>query len=289
MRLVSLTCSNTEIVCALGCGSALVGVDHHSDYPQAVLQGLTRVGRDLQIDLQRVADLRPDLVLASLTVPGHEHIVDGLEAAGLPFEVLEPTRLAHVYRDIERIAQLLGVAERGRQLVRRMQAAMPPVRSQKAPGVLVEWWPKPVIAPGRESWVSDLLRLAGARNPWQARPVKSTPLEADCAELKQLDAIVISWCGVDPRNYRPELVARRSGWHDLPAVREQRIFCIPEAYLGRPGPRLVQGYGALRDLVLTCHPRTPAAPEAASFLARLADRFPRSGRGSFGSERPLGE
>lgn len=33
MRLVSLTCSNTEIVWALGCLDRLVGVDSNSDFP----------------------------------------------------------------------------------------------------------------------------------------------------------------------------------------------------------------------------------------------------------------
>jgi len=84
MRIVSLTCSNTEIVCALGLSHYLVGVDNHSDYPAEVVAHLPRVGPDLDIDAQRVAALKPDLVLASLTVPGHERILDRLRAAKLP-------------------------------------------------------------------------------------------------------------------------------------------------------------------------------------------------------------
>src|SRR5262245_32085204 len=69
VRVVSLTCSNTEIVCALGLADCLVGVDNHSDYPVEVVTRLPRVGPDLDIDVERVAALEPDLVLASLTVP----------------------------------------------------------------------------------------------------------------------------------------------------------------------------------------------------------------------------
>ena len=73
MRVVSLTCSNTEIACALGCAGYLVGVDDHSDYPVDIVTKLPRVGPDLGIDVARVAALRPDLVLASLVAPvlGH--------------------------------------------------------------------------------------------------------------------------------------------------------------------------------------------------------------------------
>lgn len=46
LRLVSLACSNTEIVCALGLAERLVAVDDHSDFPAAVVAGLPRVGPD---------------------------------------------------------------------------------------------------------------------------------------------------------------------------------------------------------------------------------------------------
>ena len=62
MRIVSLACSNTEIVCALGCADLLVGVDDHSDHPEDVVARLPKVGPDLEIDVDRVAALEPDLV-----------------------------------------------------------------------------------------------------------------------------------------------------------------------------------------------------------------------------------
>ncbi len=120
MRLVSLTCSNTEIVWALGCLDWLVGVDDHSDHPPEVAR-LPRVGPDLQVDLDKVEDLRPDLVLASLSVPGMERVVEGLQARRIPHLVLDPQSLQEVYGDILRVAQALGVVQRGSLVVRAMQ------------------------------------------------------------------------------------------------------------------------------------------------------------------------
>src|SRR5688572_467497 len=112
MRVVSLACSNTEIVCALGLGHTLVGVDDHSDHPPEVVEPLPRLGPDLSIDVDRVLALRPDVVLASLTLPGHERVVERIAAAGLPHVAPDPQSLADVYRDIRDIGALLGVPSR---------------------------------------------------------------------------------------------------------------------------------------------------------------------------------
>ena len=253
VRVVSLTCSNTEITCALGCADLLVGVDDHSDYPVAVVTQLPRVGPDLGIDVARVAALRPDLVLASLTVPGHERVIEQLTAAKMPFFAPEPVSLEDVYDHILQIAARLGVPERGAELtaaMRREIAESAPRRG--APRLLVEWWPKPVIVPGRLSWVSQMLSAAGGRNALDAEAVKSRPITDDEARALDPDAIVISWCGVPFAKYRPDIVRRRPAWQELRAVREGRIYCVPEAYLGRPGPRLAEGVRAFRTIVAEC-------------------------------------
>jgi iron complex transport system substrate-binding protein len=249
MRIVSHTCSNTEIVCALGCGRMLVGIDADSDFPPDVVGPLPKLGRDLDLDVAQAEMLRPDLVLTSLTVPGHERIVAALRDRGLPHLVIDPIGLDGVYDSIALIAEALGVLTKGRALVARMQADMPPVEPRGArPKVLVEWWPKPVIAPARQSWVNELLRLAGGVNPFESRDGKSAEISDDDARAAAPDAVVMSWCGVKQDKYRADVVARRPGWADVPAVKHGCIHPVTEAFLGRPGPRLVEGYRALREI-----------------------------------------
>lgn len=249
MRVVAHTCSNTEIVCALGCADYLVGVDQDSDFPPEIVAPLPKLGRDLSLDVNAVLALKPDLVLSSLTLPGHEKIVAALEAAGLPSLVCAPLRLPDVYADIRRIASALGVAERGEALVSEIQAAMPAVAHNLRPAVHIEWWPKPVIAPARQSWVTDVIELAGGRNAYAEHDVKSVQVSPDQA---QADIAVIAWCGVPEEKYRRELVTGRPGWQKVAAVSKSQVHAISEAYLGRPGPRLVEGYRRLRDLIATC-------------------------------------
>lgn len=246
MRVVSHTCSNTEIVCALGCADCLIAVDSDSDFPPDIVSGLVQLGRDLNLDVQRVVELKPDLVLTSLTVPGHERIVDELSAAGLRSLVIEPYSLADVLQSIRDIAAALAVPERGETLIRQMDTAMPPmpVRTD-APRILVEWWPKPVIGAARRSWVHDLIVRAGGINA--LADIDAATATPDSP--RQIDAIVMSWCGVKLENYRADVVLRREGWREVPAIRAQRVHAITEAFLGRPGPRLVEGYRALRAII----------------------------------------
>ncbi|MGH8125615.1 MAG: ABC transporter substrate-binding protein [Rhodanobacteraceae bacterium] len=250
MRIFSHTCSNTEIVCALGCADSLVGVDADSDYPPEVVARLPRPGRDLDLDVDAVRELGPDLVLSSLTVPGHERIVEALRAAGVATLVCDPQSLDDIFGDIRRIAAALGVPERGARLAAGMDAAMPAVELEGVrPTVLVEWWPKPVIVPARRSWVTDIIRRAGGANPWGEVDAKSVPLETAQVVTAAPDIDVMSWCGVKVENYRADVVRRRPGWDAVPAIAANRIHAISEAYLGRPGPRLVEGYRWLREAI----------------------------------------
>jgi iron complex transport system substrate-binding protein len=257
MRIVSLACSNTEIVCALGCAELLVGVDDHSDHPDAVVGSLPRVGPDLDIDVERVAALEPDLVLATLTVPGHEKVVERLEAAGLPFMAPEPVSLEDVYRDVREIGARIGATERAEALVGEMRSELdgPDVPAAgtngrvDVPTILIQWWPKPVITPGRLSWATDVVRAAGGRAVLGDEEHKSRPMTDEEVAEASPDAVVLSWCGVHPDKYRPDVVLRNEAWQDLDFVRRGRVFCLGEPFLGRPGPRLVEGVRELRKVV----------------------------------------
>lgn len=269
MRIVSLACSNTEIVHALGRADWLVGVDEHSDWPEDVVGPLPKVGPDLDIDVEKVAALEPDLVLATLTVPGHEKVVERLEAAGLPFIAPEPVSLEDVYADIREIGRRLDAVDRAEEVVAEMRAELETddrgvategtpdggveggsTENEAArPSILVQWWPKPVITPGMRSWATDVIRAAGGRAILEHEDLKSRPMTDDEVAEADPDAVVLSWCGVHPDKYRPDVVLRNERWQELDFVKEGRVYCIGEPFLGRPGPRLVEGVRAMRKVV----------------------------------------
>ena len=62
------------------------------------------------------------------------------------------------------------------------------------------------------------------------------------------DAMVISWCGVKPEKYRPDVLYRNPAFSEVAAIRNRQVHCIPEWALGRPSPRLVEGWRQLRRI-----------------------------------------
>jgi len=113
----------------------------------------------------------------------------------------------------------------------------------------VQWWPKPVIAAARKSWVHELIELAGGRNALEEFEETSLPLEFEQFAKLDPDIIVISWCGVKEDKYRPSVISDNPLLSSVSAVRNQRLVSIPEAYLGRPSMRLVEGYKLLKIAV----------------------------------------
>src|ERR1700674_5701052 len=89
-RIVSIAPSSTEILHALGLGRRIVGVDKWSDFPPRVLA------------------LTPDLVVASLHVPGMEDNLPAFERAGLAYLALGGLGLEGVWEDMRVIGRYLG-------------------------------------------------------------------------------------------------------------------------------------------------------------------------------------
>jgi iron complex transport system substrate-binding protein len=253
MRLITHTCSNTEIVCALGRADWIVGVDDHSDYPPEVVGRVARIGPDLDVDVERIVALKPDLVITSLTVPGHERCLEKLQAAGLPCLVTQPHSLADVAEDIRRIGQAIDAGQQAEALAGAFDAILAsPVPGHEPVPILVEWWPKPVIVPGARSWVNEMLTLAGGFNPFHMEDAESLEISPQQAHEAAPEAVIMSWCGVQEDKYRPHIVSRREGWENIPAITHNRIIPISEAWLGRPGPRLLDGIEHLRAVVARC-------------------------------------
>jgi iron complex transport system substrate-binding protein len=240
-RIVSVGPSNTEILHALGLGQRVVGVDRWSDYPPRV-QRLPRVGSDLRVDIELVRSLQPDVVVASLHVPGMEANLPLLEDAGLPYLAVGGVGLSGVWDDIRVIGKFLCREQRAEALVQDMQRSMERISAgvkRRQLTVHWEWSAHPVVA-GRRSWITELLELLGAQNAYVDRDVESVRVTLEEATTQQPDVIVACWCGVR-KLPTVDRILRRPGWSAVRAIESRRVAVLSEAYFGRPGPRLVQG------------------------------------------------
>jgi len=219
----------------------------------------------------KVRALKPDLILASLTVPGHERVVEQVKKTGIPFIAPSPKSLQDVAQDFRDIAKLFNKEHAGNNLANKLLSDTQPVNVSMRPKVLVEWWPKPVIVATQRSWVNDLIYRAGGLNAFGYIPRESSPISDKDVLEAQPQIIVVSWCGVPDPKLNTKVVKRRKTWANLPALQSDQIHIIPEALLGRPGPRLIDGYRALQQVIQTVAEGSHDTPREAS---------PKSGRTS---------
>ncbi|MGR9050959.1 cobalamin-binding protein [Halobacillus faecis] len=253
MRIVSICPSNTEIVADLGQTHLLVGVDNYSDYPEEV-EHLPKLGPDLSIDIEKVASLKPDLVLASLSVPGMEKNIEGLDEYELPYIILNPNTLYEISEDIRRVGKAIGMEKIGDHHADAFLKELEEFRHlskqmQEKPSLYWEWWPKPVFTPGRLNWLNEISELSGGVNLFSDQEVASFQTDWEEVKKRDPDHICMVWVGVKEEKMKPGLIKKRPGWSELKAVKQDRIHVLEESLFCRPSPRLLEGLRKISDII----------------------------------------
>lgn len=235
-RIVSLLPSLTETVCELGQCQRLVGLDRYSNWPES-LAHLPRVGGGIDPNIERVAALKPDLVLMATSARG----ADRLQALGLPVLVLEPRTHADVQRVLHLLAQALGLpaqdAERAWQRIdAAVQTAAEAIPAQaKGQRVYFEVSRTPYGA-SESSFIGQTLQRLGMRNILPGALGPFPKLNPEYVVRAQPDLIMVG-----DSNFAD--MASRPGWQHLRALREQRVchFKPQESdVLVRAGPRMAE-------------------------------------------------
>jgi len=185
--------------------------------------------------------------------------------AGVTVHVFNQRSLDDILAMIETVGRLVGAEDRALALVAELEATIDAVRAQAAvlarrPRVYFEECDKQQISAVR--WVSELIGIAGgedvfadrACHPGAAQRILADPLEA---ARRAPDIIVGSWCG---KRFRPERVAGRDGWEEVPAVRDGEVHEIKSALILSPGPVAIrEGLPALATIIARWAASTPTA------------------------------
>lgn len=238
MRIVSICPSNTEVCEYLGIEEQIVGVDDFSDLER------TRLGPDLSIDMEKLAALQPDIVLASLSVPGMEKNVEALKRLGIPHIVTNPHSLDDIGRSIEQIASACGVD--GQEAGNRWTSTLEFYRSRIWTNhfrLYWEWWPKPLFTPGGTNWLTEISTLCGGINIFQYSPEPSVQTNWETVLEKKPDVILLVWVGVMTDKVNVNVVKKRPGWDGTP------IFILEEKDFCRPSPNVLIGLEKLSQLL----------------------------------------
>lgn len=257
-RIVCLTEETTEWLYLLGEERRIVGISGFTVRPRRARQEKPKVSAFTSARIEQIVALRPDLVLGFSDIQAD--IAADLIRAGVPVLVFNQRSVAEIFEVLGQVAALVGAPQRGhalllqfRERLGQMQQAVQArlAQGRRRPRVYFEEWDAPQISGIR--WVSELIGIAGGEDclaELAAQPLAKGRIVADPLEVvrRAPDIIVGSWCG---KKFRPEQVAARTGWQDVPAVRDGQLFEVKSPEILQPGPAaLTDGAEALHRIVM---------------------------------------
>jgi iron complex transport system substrate-binding protein len=252
-RIVCLTEEPTEVLYALGEERRIVGISGFTVRPPQARQDKPRVSAFTSAKVDRILALRPDLAIGFSDMQAD--IAQALVKQGVEVWIANHRSVAGILGYVRRLGALVGAGARAQAYAEALAARVEAVRAAaqrlpRRPRVYFEEWDAPQISAIR--WVSELIGIAGGDDIFPERAAAGLArgrIVADPLEVvaRRPDIIIGSWCG---KKFRPEAVAARAGWRDVPAVRDGELHEIKSPLILQPGPAaLTDGLDALHAIV----------------------------------------
>jgi iron complex transport system substrate-binding protein len=285
VRIVSLLASGTELVCALGQGSHLVGRSHECDDPPWVtdLPALSRPTFDVSgssdeidrlvnqklrageplyaIDRERLRALAPDIVITQVhcdvcaVSPAELDLAHGWPALqGFKTVYLRGGSLAGILDDFSAVASAIGCLETGERLLADIRAEQGRWSERLAgaprPSVVCLEWTDPIFPMG--NWGPELVERAGGTCVLGNPNGHSTATPWQAVLDVDPEVLIVAPCGFGLEralDQMPDLVAR-PGWNDLRAVRRAHVYVADgNRYFNRSGPTVFDTVSLLAEIL----------------------------------------
>jgi iron complex transport system substrate-binding protein len=257
-RIVCMTEETTEWLYLLGQEARIVGISGFTVRPRRARSEKPRVSAFTSAKIDKILALQPDCVLGFSDLQAD--IAAVLIRAGVQVTVYNQRSVAEIFSMMYQVASMVGEVDQGMQRIVAMQQGLQAMQDAvtsrlaagaRRPKVFFEEWDVPHIS--AIQWVSELIGIAGGDDCFPELAQQSlgkNRIIADGFTIVQRspDIILGSWCG---KKFRPETVAARDGWADVPAVRNGQLFEIKSPDILQPGPAaLTDGVGQIHKLVL---------------------------------------
>ena len=260
LRVAALQPSISLTLEHLGCLDSLVACTRYclQAVPSLRARDLKVIADSWSSTTEEILSTSPDLVLAS--VPYRLESLAAILKCGVPVLTLAPHTLADVYQDIRLLGDILHAQDRAATVVDEMMRGVATTQNAASRAdtrlVYCEEWGKPLIH--SQAWVAELVSAAGGH--FLGKPGAVTDAAAIAGQ--DPDVLVFAWCGAGDRVPLARVIEKRE-WQSLRAVREGRVYCVPDEFLNTPAPNLLQG---LRALAGAIHPEVFAAAQGVRCL-----------------------
>jgi len=251
-RIVCLTEETVETLYLLGEQDRIVGISGYVVRPPQARREKPRVSAFTSANVDKILALKPDLVLTFSDLQAD--IAADLIRRGFNLHAFNQRTVAGILDMIRMLGAMVDVSDRAEQLIAAFEARLAEARNRaeclpKRPRLFFEEWDDPLIS--GIGWVSELVEIAGGidifadrRNQGAAKDRVVTFAEVIA---RQPDLIIGSWCG---KKFRPERVAARPGFAQIPAVQRQDLYEIKSSLILPPGPAaLTDGLTKLQKII----------------------------------------
>jgi iron complex transport system substrate-binding protein len=240
-RVIAMAPHVTELLFAAGGGDKIVGAVNYSDYPEAAKK-ILNIGDNRQVDMERVAALKPDLIVIWMH-GSSERQIETLRQLGIPLFHSEPKKLAEIPDNLERLGQLLGteaVANKAAAELRDKLASLTAQYSKRPPvRVFYQVWDKPLYTLSGSHIISDAMRVCGGENVFASMKVTAPVIDVEGVLREDPEAVFAT----AEKNYGGVNLWRP--YKSMLAVRNDNLFTVDGHLLNRAGPRMIQGTAVL--------------------------------------------
>ena len=251
-RVVAMQPSDCEILCAIGCEDALVGIGQYCDYP-ASITSLPVVQSGAETNVEEILALEPQVVLMNDMAQSEEQ-VQQLEDNGVKVVVSSATDIEGVYYAIRMIGTLMGKADAAEAVVADMQDTFADIQSKaQDEGKTVYFEVSPLEyglwTAGAGTFMDELATICGLTNAFgDVNDWASISEEQVIARDPDYIVTITMYYGEGPTPV--EEILGREGWQDLKAVKSGQVFNASDSNaLSRPGPRLKDAAVELYDFI----------------------------------------
>jgi len=251
MRVISLAPSLTEMLYEAGGGDKMVGDVEYSDFPPAALK-VQKVGSNQKLDLERIAMLKPDLILVWYHGNALREI-ERLTALGIPMFYLEPHTISDIPGALERLGQLVGsekIAQEAAQRFRARHAALRAQYSNRPPlRVFYQIAGKPLLTINDKQIISDVINLCGGINVFGSEAMLVPQLSTESVVARDPDVIMAARISdgqsAAVRNPDAANVKSWSVFSGMKAIRNGQVWLVSGDEISRHGPRILDAAQAV--------------------------------------------
>ncbi len=250
-RIVALTASDCEILCALGAEDALVGRGEYCDYPESIL-AIPSVQSGAETNIEQILSLQPQVVLMSSMAQSAES-VEALESAGVKVVVSDADDIEGAYTSIRLIGALMAKDAEAEALIADMQATFDEIaaKSENSDKTVyfevspLEWG---LWTAGSNTFMNELANMCGLTNAF-ADVEGWVEISEEQVLQRDPDYIVTitMYFGEGPTPV--EEIMGRTGWENLKAISSGNVYNADSNEVSRPGPRLKDAAIALYSFI----------------------------------------